>query len=462
MTNKTAKTAKTKCEITDLLVRNTKPGLKLINLKDTKVEGFTLRVYPSGTKSWALMMRDTSGDFRTFTIGRYPDLSVKDARRIAEQLRHEVRYDGVTTPTKTGKAPKDPTTLGQLIKEVQPVFAVNRKGWRPRGSSETKGNSHATILAVFKPLLNNPVETITEHDIARVVNEHKRQRPTEKKTANGQVSRAMSYLSSVLDWAAHRGRFAKIGAGRLVKLAAPSVHLVHDPSDNDPTIRGKRDRVLSVDEITAIFPLLTYPAPVALRRENIAREDDYGPVATRFLFLTLARVGEVSAARWRDFNFRNGVWTRQVKDTRGEGTMRTDELPLSKAALDLLKSLPGFAARDPDAYVFPNSSGGFQGNWDRISKAIQKASGTSDWTRHDIRRTGATLLEELEVAIQTIDAILAHTNRLGKTGASGSAGHYLTATRIMNAKENPKVIALTKLAQALEVIVEECRQQLAS
>lgn len=204
----------------------------------------------------------------------------------------------------------------------------------------------------------------------------------------------------MFDWAAHRGKFAKIGAGRGTKLATPLVHLVHDPSDSDPTIVGKRDRVLSVDEITAILPLLTYPAPAALQREEIAAEDDYGPIATKFLFLTLARVGEVSAARWKEFNFRNGVWTRQVKDTRGEGMPRIVELPLSKTALDLLKSLPGYKTRDPEAYVFPNSAGGFQGNWDRISKLIQKVSGTKDWTRHDIRRTGATLLKELEVAIQ--------------------------------------------------------------
>lgn len=66
---------------------------------------------------------------------------------------------------------------------MQPIFPVNRKGWQPRGNKGAKGDSHSTILAVFKPLLDQAVETITEHDIARVTNAHKRQKPTEKDTA---------------------------------------------------------------------------------------------------------------------------------------------------------------------------------------------------------------------------------------------------------------------------------------
>lgn len=106
-----------------------------------------------------------------------------------------------------------------------------------------------------------------------------------------------------------------------------------------------------------------------------------------------------------------------------------------------------------DGFVFPNRDGGKLDNWNRISGRLQKASGTSDWTRHDLRRTGSTLLEELQVPIQTIDAILDHTNRFAKADVSGSAGHYMVATRILNDVEDPKVVALTKLSAALDHIV---------
>ena len=69
-----------------------------------------------------------------------------------------------------------------------------------------------------------------------------------KIAANGQVSRALSYLSTALDWASHRGKFTKIGAGRKRALRTPVVRDVHDPPTEDPRITGMRERVLSVVE----------------------------------------------------------------------------------------------------------------------------------------------------------------------------------------------------------------------
>lgn len=53
---------KTRKEITDLLARNAKvgPGQSRLNIKDTVVQGFTLRVTAAGAKSFAMMMRDAT------------------------------------------------------------------------------------------------------------------------------------------------------------------------------------------------------------------------------------------------------------------------------------------------------------------------------------------------------------------------------------------------------------------
>lgn len=174
-----------------------------------------------------------------------------------------------------------------------------------------------------------------------------------------------------------------------------------------------------------------------------------------FLFLTVARREEVSTACWKDFDFFNGVWNKPDTKTKAGETVRGQSLPLSTAALDLLRSLPGYNAHEPKDLVFPNRDGGIQDNWQRISEIIQEASGTTDWTRHDVRRTGSTLMEELGVAIQTIDSILNHTNRFANANVSGSAGHYLIATRILNETDDPKAVALNKLAEAYDVILAQ-------
>ena len=42
--------------------------------------------------------------------------------------------------------------------------------------------------------------------------------------------------------------------------------------------------------------------------------------------------------------------------------------------------------------IFATLTGEPLGNWDRETKALQEASGNKGWTRHDLRRTGATML----------------------------------------------------------------------
>jgi integrase len=442
-------------EFTDRFIRNIKPTGKRYQYTDAKCSGLKARVSASGKITFAAMFRNKSGKYTTYTIGTYPEISLKTARAAANQLKTEIQFLGLEKPSSPAASKFEKLTLMELLDEVQPIFAKTKKSWRPRGAAGSSAYTRNAIERVFAPLLNRHVETLTAEDFSRAANNYTPMRALKgKTTANGQVSRALSYLSPVLDWAAHRGKkFGKIGAGRLTRLDVVELRLIHDPSCDDPTIKGKRERVLTAQEIANIVPLLKYPTPETIRRRNVLPKNDYGPAAMRFLFLTLARREEVANARWRDVDFLNGVWTKtEVKDTSGEG--RSQRLPLPQAALDLLQSLPGCSKSEGNAYVFPNRDGGKLDNWNRISEQIQMGSNTRDWTRHDLRRTGATLLEELLVPIQTIEEILNHTNRFANAGVSGSAGHYMLVTRIMNETEDPKVIALNKLSAALDHIVE--------
>jgi integrase len=446
---------KTTQNLTDKLIQNVKTDKPRLQITDAKTVGLKLRVSRSGHKSFAMMIRNSTGKYATYTIGSYPDVSLRKAREIALQIRVDLKINGASTPTPPSVTKKEKLTLRELLNEVQPIFAKTKKSWRPRGGASSSLYTRNTIERVFCPLLDKPIETLTAEEFGLAANAYKPIRPINgKTTANGQVSRALSYLAPVLDWASHRGRkFGKIGAGRPIRLNAPELRRIHDPATDDPTIVGKRERVLNIDEIAAIFPLLRYPAPQEIRRRNMLPENDYGPVAMRFMLLTLARREEVAAARWQDIDFTNGVWIKhEVKDTTGAG--RSQRLPLSYAALELLKQLQGLSNVEGEAFVFPNRDGGKLDNWNRIAEQIQKGSKTSGWTRHDLRRTGATLLEELQVPIQTIEAILDHSNRFANAGVSGSAGHYMIATRILNESMDPKVVALNKLSDALNHIVQ--------
>ena len=56
---------------------------------DSKVPGLALRVTRQGVKSWTLVYR-RDRRVRRWTIGRYPALSLADAREKAAEARREI------------------------------------------------------------------------------------------------------------------------------------------------------------------------------------------------------------------------------------------------------------------------------------------------------------------------------------------------------------------------------------
>ncbi len=158
--------------------------------------------------------------------------------------------------------------------------------------------------------------------------------------------------------------------------------------------------------------------------------------ALRFMLLTLARRQEAVMARWGDVDFEARTWT--IEDTKN-GEPHT--VPLSRQALSLLQSrLP--EQPKPTALVFATSTGGPLSNWDRVCEGIQKASKTTDWSRHDLRRTGATMLGEMGELPDIIEAALNHT-----------AIHSALAATYNRSRYRPQVAAaLQRLADALDGI----------
>jgi integrase len=156
----------------------------------------------------------------------------------------------------------------------------------------------------------------------------------------------------------------------------------------------------------------------------------------RFILLTLARREEAASARWREIDLANGTWT-----VPGERTKNAEPhtVPLSGQAVALLCGLgPG----EGDELVFSTFAGGPIGNWDRETKALQEASATEGWTRHDLRRTGATMLGEMGELPDIIEAALNHVTIHPPLAATYNRSRY-----------RPQVaMALQRLADALDGI----------
>jgi len=82
------------------------------------------------------------------------------------------------------------------------------------------------------------------------------------------------------------------------------------------------------------------------------------------------------------------------------------EVPLTPLAIELLRSLPWFAGSD---WIFTVDGRYPISSFTRLKKKLDKTSGVTGWTLHDLRRTGRTLMADLEVLDETAERVLGHS-----------------------------------------------------
>jgi integrase len=328
-------------------------------------------------------------------------MGIAKAREAGKTLRVKVRQDGadpVADRRRERAAGRDANagigTLSALLGLYETQAAKPQKRWP---------DCRRRIESVFAAHLNRPLATLKAPEL---------QFTADTWRSPQSAAAAVRYLRPILRWAIHRQY-----------VATDAVGIV------PPTTVRRRDRVLTRAELAKLLPVL--------RLSN-------RPYAAcmRFLLLTLTRREEAAAARWRDIDLTVRTWT--ISDTKNG---QPHVVPLPRQALDLLLDrLPveadGNRIIDPDALVFSTRTGGRLQKWDSETKALQKDSDTSGWTRHDLRRTGATMLGEMGVLPDIIEAALNHV-----------AIHSPLAATYNRSRYRPQVAAaLQRLADALDGI----------
>jgi integrase len=372
------------------------------DLADAGCPGLRLRLTPAGTATWVLACRDRQGRMRRFPLGSYPGKGISDARSEARALHTRVKQDGADPVAERRRE----RTMGTAAREGVGTLAalLDIYGEKRGNAQKAWAETRKRIDLVCKPLLAKPVAALAASDFQMVVDAY----PSE---ATG--SFVVRSIRPALKWAAQRG------------YVAEGLANIHPPAP-----AKRRKRVLARDELTTVLPALR-----ASSRPYAA--------ALRFMLLTLTRRQETALARWRDVNMEARAWA--IPETKN-GEMHV--VPLSRQAMDLLRSrLPADDAGnpqrpEPSALVFSTSTGAPLGNWDRETKALQEVSGTGGWTRHDLRRTGATMLGEMGELPDIIEAALNHVSIRSPLAATYNRSRY-----------RPQVAAaLQRLADALDGI----------
>jgi integrase len=355
--------------LTDASVRSIQPpaGGRL-EIRDPACRGLELRVTSTGVKTFAFRFRDrASKRIERITLGRYPDVMLRDARARVDELRRETAA-GRNPATQKREAPA--RTFAGLADRYLSEHARRFK----RSADQDERNLRLHVLPRWG---RRDYTGIGRADVIAL---------SEKLATAGKpvlANRVQALVSSIFSFAVDAD---------LLK-ANPCLRLRKRGSEQAKT------RTLTDEEIRQVWSRAVEP-PVS-RAVGLA---------LRILLLVGCRPGEVAGMTRDELEFgANNLpisWT--VPASRSKNG-RAHFVPLSPLAGEMVSE--AMALTDGNAAVFPSRSGQITGHALAVAMArLGKALGTKDWpSPHDMRRTCATRMAAAGIRAEDVRAVLNHT-----------------------------------------------------
>ena len=350
-------------KLTDRLLKALKTEETVEEYWDQSFSGsFGVRVMKSGRKTFVFMYR-TGGRRRRMKLGTYPALGLAKARQRAFDLLGAVERG--EDPAEERKQERNAGTFEELAQLYLEMHARPHK--KPASIKEDTRILNTYLLPAWG---RRTFQSITRSDVIKLLDEIKF-----KRGAPVMANRVKALASTIFNFASRKALVPET-------FANPCTNV------EQPTKEKSRDRVLSDDEIKALWKDL----------ENRAE-----PTASiyRLVLLTGQRPGEVKAMRWLDIDNEN-IWTIPATETKNH---REHKVPLSSHALAVIERLRSLTG--DGEFVFAAPGGGHIRWLQKMSQRIQKNTGFN-FRPHDLRRTCATNLSKLGVDDMTIAKILNH------------------------------------------------------
>ncbi|OYV93599.1 MAG: hypothetical protein B7Z60_07945 [Ferrovum sp. 37-45-19] len=161
-----------KIKLTKTAIDAAQPQAQPVELRDTLVPGFMCKVTPAGRKVFMLQYRTNAGERRKPALGLYGELTVEQARSLAQTWLAEVRRGGDPGGDKT-EARKAPT-----VKELCGRFMSDYSKVRNKPSTQKgyQGNIDRNIIPILGRM---KVHDVKRPDVAMMM---KKLEPTPNET----------------------------------------------------------------------------------------------------------------------------------------------------------------------------------------------------------------------------------------------------------------------------------------
>lgn len=254
--------------------------------KDNKVSSLEIMVTDKGSKSFKVTKKKDGRIIRV-TLGKYPDLSIENARKKAHEVSAQIAA-GINPNEEKSKLNQE-ITFGNLFKEFIERYAKSQK--------KTWKDDERDINRLCSQWFKRRISTITNQDVRLF---HEKLGADAPYMANRMLARIKVMYNKAIEW----GYGGNNPADKIKKFKEES-----------------RDRFIQPDELPRFFKSL---------------EQEENTIARDYIYLSLytgARQSDVLSMRWDQIDFLSEKW-RIPKTKNGD----PQTIPLMKEALEIVKN----------------------------------------------------------------------------------------------------------------------------
>lgn len=377
--------------LTNLELEKSKAKDKKYHLSDG--DGLSIDIMPSGGKLWRFRFRH-NGKPNMMSLGKYPAVSIKDARRKRDEAR--VLLEQGKDPAAEKRAEK----LRNKHKGENTFEAISRK-WMDLKENRLNEKYHKQCVARLEqhvfPLIGS--KPITDIDIPNIVD------IVEKIAARGTVEQARrikQLISQTFRYASQRGMCTHNPAA--------------DLRDVLPTKEIKHHGCVPMEE-----------APQLLRDMKEYQGSLVVKLALGLLALTFVRTNEIIGAKWDEINWETREWHIPKERMKMK---KPHMVPLSNQAILILQELQQITGAHEHIFHSAASKSKHISNNTFLS-ALKRMGYEKRMTGHGFRTLASTILNELLCPPDVIERQLAHADRDKVRSAYNRAEYILERKKMM-------------------------------
>ena len=300
-------------KFTERFIQSLKPKNARYDYREKSGNGFAIRVFPSGEKSW-IFLYTFEGRKRRLTLGNYPTMSLNKARqehRKALSSLADKKDPGLLKMNEKKEARDSSSIIGLIVEYIERWARPNKRSW---------AEDQRILMVDVEPIWGKrKAASITRRDVILLLDSIK------ERGAPIAANRTLACIRRMFNFAIERD----------IITTTPCAAI------KAPSKENQRSRCLTDDEIKLFWYALDAPYSAEKENKDAVRMSPQTRLALKLQLITAQRKGEIIGAEWCDIDLTTGVWTIPAIKAKNNTPHRVPLSPLAIALLNEIKKLSG-------------------------------------------------------------------------------------------------------------------------